>query len=114
MIKVSPKYLNFENISKKCIHVLWPVKQIQIKRKIIAQLITKAFTRRYSVKKVFLEKFHKIQKETLAQVFSCEFCKISNNTLSYRTPPVATSLIRLVEVVQISVLFELSPKKTML
>ena len=29
--------------------------------------------------------------ETLAQVFSCEFCKISKNTCSYRTPQVATS-----------------------
>ena len=28
---------------------------------------------------------------TLAQVFSCEFCGISNNTFSYRTPPVAAS-----------------------
>ena len=30
-----------------------------------------------------------IKKETLAQVFSCEFYKISKNTFSYRTPPVA-------------------------
>ena len=29
------------------------------------------------------------KKETLAQVFSCKFCKISKNTFSYRTPPVA-------------------------
>ena len=28
-----------------------------------------------------------IKKETLAQVYSCEFCKISKNTFSYRTPP---------------------------
>ena len=28
-------------------------------------------------------------KETRAQVFSCEFYKISKNTFSYRTPPVA-------------------------
>ena len=34
--------------------------------------------------------FNFIKKETLAQVFSCEFCEISN-TFSYRTPPVATS-----------------------
>ena len=32
-----------------------------------------------------------IKKETLAQVFSYEFCKISKNTFSYRTPPVAAS-----------------------
>ena len=30
-----------------------------------------------------------IKKETLAQVFSCEFCKISKNIFSYRIPPVA-------------------------
>ena len=32
-----------------------------------------------------------ILKEALAQVFSCEFCKISKNTYSYRTPTVAAS-----------------------
>ena len=30
-------------------------------------------------------------KETLGQVFSCEFCEISKNTFFYRTPVVATS-----------------------
>ena len=30
-------------------------------------------------------------KKTLAQVFSREFCEISKNTFSYRTPPVAAS-----------------------
>ena len=34
-----------------------------------------------------------IKKKTLAQVFSCEFCEISKNTFSYRTPPVAASII---------------------
>ena len=33
-----------------------------------------------------------IIKESLAQVFSCEFCKISKNTYFYRTPPVAASI----------------------
>ena len=32
-----------------------------------------------------------IKIETLAQVFSYEFCEISKNTFSYRTPPVAAS-----------------------
>ena len=32
-----------------------------------------------------------IKKETLALVFSCEFCEISKNTFSYRTPLVAAS-----------------------
>ena len=33
-----------------------------------------------------------IKKEALTQVFSCEFCKISTNTFSYKTPPVAASV----------------------
>ena len=32
-----------------------------------------------------------IKKEALAQVFSCEFCEISKNTFSCRTPRVAAS-----------------------
>ena len=32
-----------------------------------------------------------IEKETLAQVFSCEFCEIYKNTISYRTSPVVAS-----------------------
>ena len=35
-----------------------------------------------------------IKKETLTQVFSCEFCQISKNTYFYRTPPVAASKIK--------------------
>ena len=35
-----------------------------------------------------------IKIETLAQVFSCEFCEISKNTFSYITPRVAVSEIR--------------------
>ena len=31
------------------------------------------------------------KKETLAQVFSSEFCEISENIFSYRTIPVAVS-----------------------
>ena len=34
-----------------------------------------------------------ILKMTLAQVFSCEFCEVSKNTLSYRAPPVAASVL---------------------
>ena len=32
-----------------------------------------------------------IKKETLTQVFSCEFCEIYKNTFFHRTPPVAAS-----------------------
>ena len=34
-----------------------------------------------------------IKKETLAQVFSCEFCEIFKTTFFYRTPLVAASVI---------------------
>ena len=39
-----------------------------------------------------------IKKETLAQMFSSEFCEISKNTFSYRTPPVATSGIMMLAI----------------
>ena len=32
-----------------------------------------------------------IKKETLAQVFFCEFCEVFKNTIFPRTPPVAAS-----------------------
>ena len=35
--------------------------------------------------------FNFIKKETLAQVFSSEFCEISKNTFLHRTPMVAVS-----------------------
>ena len=35
-----------------------------------------------------------IKKETLAQVFSREFCEIYKNTFFYSTPPVAASVVR--------------------
>ena len=38
-----------------------------------------------------LEACNFIKKETLAQVFSCEFCEIYKNTFYYRTPLVAAS-----------------------
>ena len=68
--------------------------------------ITEAVVQRYSVKKVFLEisqnsqentcarvsfsiklqaVFNFIKKETLAQVFSCEFCEISKNIFLQKT-----------------------------
>ena len=86
-----------------------------ILRNFLKQLFTKkvssspeAVVRRCSVKKMFLEilrnsketpvpeilfwqKCNFGKKETLAQLFSCEFCKISKNTLFYWTPPVPAS-----------------------
>ena len=34
-----------------------------------------------------------VKKEVPPQVFCCEFCKFFKNTFSYKTPPVATSVI---------------------
>ena len=77
-------------------------------------LTTKTVKQRCSVKKMFLEILQNLQentcaslfliklqieacnfikKETLAQVFSCEFCEISKNAFSYRTPQVVVSVI---------------------
>ena len=47
------------------------------------------FTGKHLCQSLFFKNFFK--KETLAQVFSCEFCKISKNTFSYRTLLVAAS-----------------------
>ena len=49
------------------------------------------FTRKHVCQSVRSEACNFIKKETLAPVFSCEFCKVSKNTFSYRTPPVAAS-----------------------
>ena len=38
-----------------------------------------------------------LKKETLAQVFSCEFCEIFKNNFLYRTPPVAASVLTIHE-----------------
>ena len=43
-----------------------------------------------------------IKKETLADVFSCEFCEIRKNTFSYRTPPMAASVPSFLDKVQLS------------
>ena len=43
------------------------------------------------LKENFTQDCNFIKKETLAQVFSCEFCKISKNTFYYKTPLVAAS-----------------------
>ena len=50
---------------------------------------TEAVARRCSVKKVFCRPCNFIKKETLAQVFSCEYREISKNTFFSKTPAVA-------------------------
>ena len=43
------------------------------------------------LKENFTQDCNFIKKETLAQLFSCEFCKISKNIFYYKTPLVAAS-----------------------
>ena len=51
------------------------------------------FTEKYLCQSLFFDKVAGLAL-TLAQVFSCEFSEISKNTLSCRTPLVATSELR--------------------
>ena len=74
------------------------------------QVTPESVAQKYSVKEVFLEISQnsqestcarvsfliKFKKETLAQVFFCEFCEISKNILFYRTPPVAASVTHII------------------
>ena len=39
-----------------------------------------------------------LKKESLAQVFSCEFCEISKIAFFYRTSPVAAENLKLVKI----------------
>ena len=50
------------------------------------------FTRVSFLIKLQTEACSVIKKETLAQVFSCEFCKISKIAFSYRAHPMAASI----------------------
>ena len=54
--------------------------------------VTKGFLASFLLTELLLpQACNFIKKETLAQVFSCEFCKISKNIFFYRTPLVAAS-----------------------
>ena len=68
--------------------------------------VKEAVVRRCSVKRMLLEisrNSHEntcardlfLIKESLAQVFSCEFCEISKNTFFYRKTPVAASDVKM-------------------
>ena len=50
--------------------------------------VLKNFTK-FTTKHLYQSLFFNKVEETLAQVFSCEFCESSKNTFFYRTPPVA-------------------------
>ena len=86
----------------------------------IVLLLSEAVAQRCSVKKVLLEisqtsqestcarvsfliklqaeACNFIKKETLAQVFSCEFSEISKNAFPSTTPPVAASMLYQIQI----------------
>ena len=51
------------------------------------------FTEKYLCPSFFVNKVALLKKETPTHVFSCEFCEVFMNTVFYRTPLVADSLI---------------------
>ena len=69
---------------------------------------TKAVVRRCSVKKVFLKFVQNSQENNCA----CEFCEISKNTSSYRTPPVAASRQNICRIFQVLAQFSLATSKS--
>ena len=92
-------YVNIIIYSNKLLLLVWSMLKKEKKK----EKKEEAVIQRCSVKKVFLEisqnsqentcarVFFFIKKETLAQVFSCEFCEISKNTFYYRTPLLVAS-----------------------
>ena len=74
---------------------MWPYPQNSVKKvilKISQNLQEKQLFQSLVFNKVADLACNFIKKETLAQVFSCEFCEIFKNTFSYRTPLVAASV----------------------
>ena len=51
------------------------------------------FTGKHLWQDLFLNACDVIKKEAVTQRFSSEFCKISKNIFSYKTPPVAASVV---------------------
>ena len=75
------------------IHVTYPfLEKKQVVRGVL-QKISQNSQENTSARVYFLKKLIKnfTKKETLAQVFSCEFCAVSKNTFFYRTPLVGAS-----------------------
>ena len=59
-------------------------------KKVVSRNFAK-FTEKHLCQRLFLNKvaglYNFVKKGSLAQVLSCEFCKISKNTFFHRTPP---------------------------
>ena len=72
---------------------LWNSRPEVFCKKVILKNFAK-FTGKHLCQSHFFNKvagLRPVKKETLALVFSCEFCEISRNTFSHTTPPMAAS-----------------------
>ena len=86
-------------ICKKCstAHFLnWRSSRPGCSVKRCSQKFFSKFTRKHLFQGLFFNKVAGLSaaallKKSLTQVFACKFCKISKNTFSCRTPPVAAS-----------------------
>ena len=107
LYRLDNRFSSLENLQKLRPSLVYYHFYCPTKITISINIFAEAVARRCSVKKVFLEisqnslestctrvpfLMNVIKKETLAQVFSCEFCKISKSTFSYKTPTVTASL----------------------
>ena len=63
-----------------------------LQEKVFLEISQNSRENRPSLIKLQVSACNFIKKETLAQVFSCEFCEISKNNFSYRAPPVVASV----------------------
>ena len=72
--------------------ILWSCRSEVFCKKGVLKNFAK-FTGKHLCQSLFFNKFLGFMKEeTLVQEFSCEFCEISENSFSYRTPLVTTSV----------------------
>ena len=96
---INEKFVEFEKEIKKITNrqKAWAkktVKQLEAETQECSVEILRNFaklTGKHMCQSLFFNRIGGLRPETQTQVFSCEFCKISKSTFSYRTPPVAAS-----------------------
>ena len=114
------EYINYQRSTEKNSAVYSFLLALQATVLTRIYIVTEAVVRKCSIKNMFLEISQNsqkntcakvsfliklqpqtcnfIKKEALAELFSCEFCEISMNTFSYRTPPVVVSEVSNVKI----------------
>ena len=80
-----PLYFNVYQVLLFSVHPIITFSSLYLNNFQLFSVNAEAVVQWCSVKKVF-SACNFIEKETLAEVFSCEFCKISKNTFFHRTP----------------------------